>query len=84
MDFTTTKKDVCFEVPESKNLHPSHTPNNHDQQFQQKLAMPSYSFAQSPQYLIFKTFFHSVMTSLKLVLSVKTSALSVDSSTSVQ
>ena len=84
MDLTTTKKDVCFEVPESKNLHPSHTPNIHDQQLQQKLGMPSNSFPPGPRCLIFETFSHSFRASLKLVLSVKTSAFHADAPTSAK
>ena len=84
MDLTTTKKDVCFEVPESKNLHPWHTQNIHDQQLQQKLGMPSNSFPPGPRCLIFETFSHSFRASLKLVLSVKTSAFHVDAPTSVK
>lgn len=76
-------KKICLFLIPRKSLHPLHIWNNHDQQLLQKLAMPSHSFPWGPQCLISKTLSRSVITSLKSVLSVKTSALSEDLSTSV-
>ena len=79
MDFTATKK-ICFQVPESKSLLPPHVLNNPHWHLPHQSLGEAFSLPhRNPQGLIFKTFPDSLTTSLKLVLSVKTFALSVDS-----